>query len=458
MNDHSTETRAVTEVLARFVAETASDAIPGAVLERAGVALLDWTGVTLAAAGDPDMQPLLEATAPFAGPPQATLLGLGEKTDAVRAALVNGFTSHLLDFDDVDMEWVGHPSVTVLPAVLAAAEWLNASGRDLLESFVIGLQVQNRIGRALMPDHYKRGHHSTATIGPFGAVAGVGRLLRLDRSQMVHALGIAGTQAAGLRMMFGSMCKPLHPGRAAANGLMAAMLAREGFTAQEAVIEAPAGFAAVLSNDFHPERAVHDLTSEWAVDAIEFKDYPSCRSTHGLIDITLAARPSLEKRLEAVEFLDFTINDLAAHIAKVEHPRTALEAKFSQHYCGAVALLDGEVGIGHFVDQRLEDPAVKALMRKVRVRGDSTLSYGAARLRATFLTGDPLDFSAEARDERDLDVLRQRLERKFNQLVGRNGGSGPEAEGLAGAILAVGEAPSVRSWIDETLAQLRLKP
>lgn len=438
------QTTEVTRTLARFVADTPADAIPGAARERAAVALLDWMGVTLAAA---DLEParlIRRSTSPFWGPAQARLIGCDQSVDAVHAALINGFMSHLHDFDDVDMQWIGHPGVTVIPAVLAAAEWQSLSGKALLDALLIGLQVQNRIGTALMPDYYVRGHHSTATIGGFGAAAGVARLLGLTAEQTAMALGIVSTQSAGMRIMFGTMCKPLHPGRAASTGLLSAVLAHNGFTSHPEAIETKAGFAELLSRDFDPEVAVVNLTSDWAVDQIEFKDYPSCRSTHGSIDAILALRPRIADAITDITAISITINERAAMIANRINPATNLEAKFCQHYCMAVALLDGRVGLSQFESARLADPRVQDLMGRTRVAGDQSLTYGAARLGVEFADGRKIDFSF---DERKPDPSRdaERITRKFNDLLTDSGI--PAQPGLAEQILNIGSRNDIGSLL-----------
>jgi 2-methylcitrate dehydratase PrpD len=423
----------VTALLANFVATLPRDAIPARVRRRATLAVLDWTGVTLAAVRESETLTLRRSVLQFAGPPQATIFGLPERTDALTAALVNGFASHLLDFDDVDMQWIAHPSVTVLPAVLAAAQWQDASGADLLDAFIVGLQVQNRIGRSLMPDHYRRGHHSTATIGPFGAAAGVARLLRLPASQVETALGIAGTQAAGLRRMFGTMCKPLQAGHAAATGLRAAVLARDGVTSAGQIIEAADGFARVMSADFDAARAVADLTTEWAVDAIEFKSYPSCRATHGLLDCLLSAKlPQPATEISAVEI---RIAKMASEIARIANPTTVSEARFSQHYCAAVALLEGRAV---FTAAKLADAGVRELMKKVTIIGDETIPvYGAATAVITYRNGQRAEFAFNPRADNAGEA--DQLCAKFRDLASAS---------LIPAILAIEQCERVNQLVE----------
>ncbi len=234
----------VTRTLARYLVQSRYEDIPGPIRHEAARALLNWAGCAIGSARHETVECALAALGEFSGPPQAGLLGRSERLDVLHAALINGISSHVLDFDDTHARAV-HPSAPVLPAILALAEWRHLSGADLVHAFVLGVETECRIGLSVFPEHYNVGWHITGTAGVFGAAAAAGKLLGLDERQMTWALGIAATQSAGLREMFGSMCKSLHPGRAAHNGLTAALLAQQNFTSSERAIEAPRGFAHV---------------------------------------------------------------------------------------------------------------------------------------------------------------------------------------------------------------------
>src|SRR5215203_7194419 len=224
-------TAGLTGRLVAGVRDLRYDDLPADVIVIAKHCLLDWLGVTLAGSREPLAQMLRDEVAEQGGRPQATLIGTDARASTQQAALVNGAASHALDFDDVHLVMNGHPSVPVLPALLALAEAHDGDGRALIAAFVAGVEVECRIGALVMPGHYNAGFHATGTLGAFGAAAACAHLLALDTDQWQIALAIAGTQAGGLKAMFGTMCKPLHAGKAAANGLLAATLAARGFTA-----------------------------------------------------------------------------------------------------------------------------------------------------------------------------------------------------------------------------------
>src|SRR5882757_5654736 len=210
----------LTQVLASKAAALDYDDLPTPARELARQCVLDYFGVALAGAGDELVRLLLDEMAEAGGAPQAGLIGHETRLPALSAALVNGAAAHALDYDDVNMAMPGHPSVAILPALLALAELKGSSGREVITAFVAGYELQCRVGRVLSPGHYDvLGFHATATVGSFGAAAACAHLLRLDKEKFVTALGIAGTQAAGLKSMFGTMCKPLHAGKAAYHGL-----------------------------------------------------------------------------------------------------------------------------------------------------------------------------------------------------------------------------------------------
>src|SRR5262245_35169950 len=253
-----------TRTLARYLVKSPYSDIPERVRHEAARALVNWLGCAIGASRYATVERALAAIREFAGPPQATLLGRSDRLDALNAALLNGISSHVLDFDDTHSRAI-HPSAPVLPALLAFADWRPVSGLDFVHAYVLGVEVEERIGLSVFPEHYDRGFHITGTAGVFGAAAAIGKLLRLDPKRMTWALGIAGTQSAGLREMFGTMCKSLHPGKAAQNGMTAALMAERGYTSSERVIEAPRGFAQVLSPRFDPSVVTDGLGERYEI-------------------------------------------------------------------------------------------------------------------------------------------------------------------------------------------------
>ncbi len=274
----------LTRGLARRAAELGWSDLPGPVRELARQCVLDCLGCAVAGAGDPLVGILLDEMAEAGGAAQASIVGYRQRMPALTAALVNGAAGHALDYDDVNIAMPGHPSVAVLPGLLALAELKGSSGRDLLTAFVAGYETACRIGAALGPGHYAIGFHATATVGAFGAAAACARLIGLDPQQTATALGIVGTQAAGLKSEFGTMCKPFHAGKAAQNGLLAARLAARGFSSRTDLIECVQGFAATHGPDFSPESALAAPENGFHILANLFKYHAACYFTHAPIE------------------------------------------------------------------------------------------------------------------------------------------------------------------------------
>ena len=246
--------------------------------------MLDYYGVALAGADDPLVAILLDELAEAGGAEQAGVIGHKARLPVLSAALVNGAIGHALDYDDVNLAMPGHPSVAILPALLALAEQRHSSGREVIAAFVAGYETACRIGMALRPGHYGLGFHATGTVGAFGAAAACAHLLGLDAAATAQALGIAGTQAAGLKSQFGTMCKPFHAGKAAQNGLLAARLAARGFSSRPDLVECEQGFALTHGPDFHPEKALAEPPGGFHILANLFKYHAACYMTHGPIE------------------------------------------------------------------------------------------------------------------------------------------------------------------------------
>src|SRR5277367_2850403 len=285
----------LTRALARKSAVLEYEELPSEAHELARQCILDYFGVAVAGARDELVRLLLDELAEAGGAPQASVIGHQTRLPALSAALVNGAAGHALDYDDLNMAMPGHPSVAILPGLLALAELRRSSGRDVITAFVAGYETACRIGAALQPGHYNLGFHSTGTVGSFGAAAACARLLSLDAEATAIALGIAGTQAAGLKSQFGTMCKPLHAGKAAQNGLLAARLAQRGFSSRTDIVECVQGFASTHGPDFAPDAALATPQAGFHLLANLFKYHPACYFTHAPIEC--AGRLREEHRL-----------------------------------------------------------------------------------------------------------------------------------------------------------------
>src|SRR6516225_1386602 len=239
-----------TQTLAAYLVNGSIKDVPADVRHEAKRAILNYVGCAIGGSHEPAVDNAIHAFAPYSGNPTASILGRSERMDPLHASLVNGISSHVHDYDDTTPKNYIHPSSPVASALFAYASVHPVRGVDFLNAFVLGFEAESRIGNAVYPAHYDAGWHITGTAGVFGAAAAIGKLLNLSEKQMIWALGLAATQAAGLREMFGSMAKSLHPGRAAQNGYESALLAQAGFTAGPHSLEGPRGFAAVTSRTY----------------------------------------------------------------------------------------------------------------------------------------------------------------------------------------------------------------
>jgi len=380
----------ITRTLARYLVNARYEDLPTAVRHEAARALLNWLGCTIGSSRHETVERALAAVQPFSGPPQAVVLGRAERLDIMHAALVNGISSHVLDFDDTHARAI-HPSAPVLPALIAYAEWRPITGRDLVHAFVLGVEAEERVGLSVFPEHYAIGWHITGTAGVFGAAAAVGQLLGLDERQMCWALGIAATQAAGLREMFGTMCKSLHPGRAAQNGMLAALLAAKNFTSSEQAIEAPRGFARVTSTRFDPNEITEGLGNRYEILSNMYKPYACGLVVHAAIDgcIELAREHGLTA--EEIERVDLTVSPLVLELTGKRSPRSGLEGKFSVYHAAAVGIIHGAAGKAQFSDAVVCDPRVIALRERIFATEDGAIGRTEARVAIRLRDGRRLE-------------------------------------------------------------------
>jgi 2-methylcitrate dehydratase PrpD len=380
----------VTRTLARYVVESKYENIPAPVRHEAARALLNWCGCAIGASRHETVDNALAAVLPFVGPAQASILGRTERVDILHAALINGISSHVFDFDDTHVVAV-HPSAPVLPALLALAQWKGISGAELVHAFVLGVEVECRVGLSVFPEHYMVGWHITGTAGVFGAAAAAGKLLGLNEQQMVWALGIAATQSSGLREMFGSMCKSLHPGRAAQNGLTAALLAAKNFTSSEQGIEAPRGFAHVTSTKFDPSIITAAWGERYELSSNMYKPFACGLVVQGAIDGCIQLRDEHALKPEMIERVDIKVCSIVLELTAKDNPQTGLEGKFSVFHAAAVALCFGVAGEAQFSDQCVQDPQVIGLRKKVHVEADENITRTQAHVFVRLTDGRTLD-------------------------------------------------------------------
>jgi 2-methylcitrate dehydratase PrpD len=384
---------------------------PPDVIDEARLCLLDWLGVTLGGAGEPLTEILLDVCDDGGGSEQASIIGRTRKNSMLNAALINGSASHALDFDDVHFQMMGHPTVPVMPALLALAEMRKIGGKEVIEAFVAGFEAECRIGSSMFPAHYQQGWHATSTLGRFGAAAACAKLMGLDADRMNNALGIAGTQSGGLKQVFGTMSKPFHAGKAAADGLLAALLAEKGFTCSDDILAGEGGFLSVLSPEATPEMITDGFGETYAIRNVMFKRHASCFETHPTIDAALDLRNDVD--VDNIESIHIRATSVAVEIAGKPEPVTGLEGKFSLVYCAALALLDGETGEDNFTDEKVTSDRMVALRKKMTVEGDEDLGLTQSEILVRTLDGkelksfgDTLDSGAD-KERRKADLIRK---------------------------------------------------
>jgi 2-methylcitrate dehydratase PrpD len=402
--------------LARHILSFADAPLGADVRTAAKHCILDWFAVTLAGLTEPAAQFVREdVIGRSLG--RASIVGTAETCAAADAALANGTASHALDYDDVHITMLGHPTVAVFSAALAVAEEEGSTGEQLLRAFIAGYDAAVFVGTLAMPSHYERGFHSTATIGSFGAAAACGLLLGLDAQQMAMALGLAGTQAAGLKSMFGTMAKPLHAGKAASNGVLAARLAKRGFTANPGVLEVPQGFIATQSDNPVPPLYAFPERGACVLDTL-FKYHAACYLTHSTIEAVETLCRS--NALTAADIAAVAVHVPAGHlkVCNILEPDTGLGIKFSLRHTAAFAAAGVDTArIESYSDAAANDPALVALRSKVAIHDDYPAGTGA---KVEIRTGAGTGFTTEIDvgvPERDLDRQGRRLTAKFHSLT-----------------------------------------
>lgn len=408
----------VTRKLAKFVVEHQYAGIPEKVRHEAARSFLNWVGCAVGASRHETVERALAALSDFSGPAEATVLGRGDRLDIMMAALMNGITSHTFDFDDTHLKTVIHPSGPVASAILALAERRPVTGADFLHAFILGVEVECRIGNAVYPEHYDVGWHITGTAGVFGAAAAAGRLLGLGEQQMTWALGIAATQSCGLREMFGTMCKPFHPGNAARNGLLAALLAQKDFTSSNQGIEAKRGFANVLSTAFRPECITERLGETWEIALNTYKPFACGIVIHPAIDGCIQLRNEYGLRADDIESVALKVHPLVLELTGKKTPRVGLEGKFSVYHSAAVAIIHGAAGEAQYSDACVRDPAVIALRDRVTATEDRSLHEDQVRIAVKLRDGRTLEkFVEHAIGSLDRPMTDADLEAKFRGLA-----------------------------------------
>jgi 2-methylcitrate dehydratase PrpD len=393
----------VTEKLARHIVETRWEEIPSPVRHQAKRSFMNFFAVTLAGCRTGPVEIALRSLAAFSGGKQATIVGREERIDALSAAFLNAAGANVHDFCDTHLRTVIHPTAPVAPALLALSELRQVSGADLLLAFILGNEIQARIGLAISPSHYSRGWHITSTCGVFGAVGGAGKLLGLDEERMVWALGTAATQAAGLCECLGTPAKSVSVGNAARNGLWSALLAEKGFDGPPEPLAGVQGYYNAIAETPDLPLVTDGLGESWQIMATSYKPYPCGFVIHPVLDCVLDWRrdnPNAEVARVVVRG-----NPLLSDRTDRPNVSTGRESQVSVQHAVAAALMTGNAGLDEFTDACVRDPKVLALRNKVELVRDPVFSTIAAAVEITTTDGKIHKRSQSAARGSDVDPM-----------------------------------------------------
>jgi 2-methylcitrate dehydratase PrpD len=352
--------------------------------------ILNFFATALGSANDPAVTAALRTLLPFSGAATSAVIGRTERLDALGASFLNAISANLLDFDDTHLDTIIHPAAPVAAPVLALAQARGFSGRAVLTAFILGVEVECRIGNAVSPGHYARGWHITSTCGVFGAAAACAKLLDLPSDQISNAIGIAASQSAGIIENLPSAAKNVSVGNAARNGLFAALLAAEGYSASPRAIEGPLGWARAMGDEPDMARLTGGLGKSWEIAKNTYKPYPAGIVFHAVIDACFNLRAKLNRRID--DIASITVQGSALLLARGDRPvRNERDARVSIHHCAACTLLLGTAGVTEFTDATVFRSDIVSLRQKVRAALDSSLPDGAARVIIQLTSGETFE-------------------------------------------------------------------
>ncbi len=432
----------VTQILGAFAANHPSRGWSDAVEHEAHRTLMNWVGCAIGAAHHDTANAALAAVRLLQPTAQASVLGRADKVDMASAALLNGISSHTFDFDDTHLKTIIHPAGPVASAVLALAERSGASGRELIDALVLGIDVSCRVGNAMYPDHYDRGWHITGSTGMLGAAAGCARLLKLDAQQTTMALGIAASQPAGMREQFGTMTKPFHPGAAARAGLMSALLASQGFSASAKALEAPRGFMQTVSTKNDWSEIDSELGQRFEISFNTYKPFACGIVIHPSIDACAQLRAQ-GVTPDEVERIELRVHSLVLELTGKKEPTDGLQAKFSVYHGCAAGLTFGCAAEQEFSDAVVNRADIVALRRKVVASVDDSIDEASADVTVLLKDGRRLRvFVEHAIGSLQNPMTSAQLEAKFRGLADRVLGATQTSE-LIGACWNIGSAATV---------------
>jgi len=437
---------AVTDILARHVANHPSRGWSDAVEHEALRTWLNWVGCAIGAAQHDSVQSALAAMQAFDSAPQASLLGRSERVDMGAAALINGISSHTFDFDDTHLKTIIHPAGPVASALLALAEHRHFAGRQIIDALVLGIDVSCRIGNCMYPDHYDRGWHITGSTGSVGAAAACARLLGLDVQHTAMAMGIAASQPIGMREQFGTMTKPFHPGGSARAGLTSALLAQNGFTASAKALEAPRGYIQTVSTKHDWNEITHELGERFEISFNTYKPFACGIVVHPSIDACVQLR---DKGItpDQIERIDLRVHSLVLELTGKKTPADGLQAKFSVYHGCAAGLMVGRAGEEEYEDAFVTRADTVALRAKVHAVVDDRIDEASADVTAHLKDGRHVHvFVEHAIGSMQNPMSDAQLEAKFHSLA--DGVIGAQrAQAAIAACWATGQASGVQALL-----------
>lgn len=417
-----------TRKLAEWIVDAKLSAMPAQALATAKLTIIDTVGCMVAARLDPSANIIMDFVRSNGGAPQASVIGGGFRTSVGDAALANGTLAHILDYDDGNYTMGGHASAPLLPAVLAVAESCGATGADVLTAYIVGVEIEAKIGGAINNRHYELGWHPTPTLGTLGAAAAAAKLLQLDKRQAQMSLGIAASQAGGLRQNFGTMTKPFHCGQAARAGAVSAQLAKQGFTASDKSIEGEFGFCRLFTDQEHIDydKIINTLGAPLDVvkPGMDIKLYPCCAATHSSIDIVRGMMERYGIGPDDIERIECGVNYLRPSFLMYTEPATGLQGKFSMQFCIAMTLLEGKPVLQHFSDAKVNEPRVRELMKRIHLFSHPELSmrdrlHQGAIVTVTLKDGRTLSDRVEChRGYADLPLTSEEVDAKYHECAG----------------------------------------
>ncbi|WP_428103284.1 MmgE/PrpD family protein [Candidatus Rariloculus sp.] len=384
-----------TETLAAYVVNDDGTTIPADVWREASRAVLNYLGCAIGGSIEPALDIAIDTFTPFSGETTASVLGRRERFDPLHAALLNGIGSHVHEFDDTTPKNYIHPSIPVASALFAHASANAVSGRNFIHAFILGFEAESRIGNAVYPAHYDAGWHITSTAGVFGAAAAIGKLLGLSKRQMIWAFGLAATQSAGIREMFGSMAKSFQPGRAAQNGYTAALLARADFTAGEHALEGPRGFAAVTAVEYDLSKVSAGLGVDFDLRANAYKPYACGLVVHPAIDGCSQLHRTYQPDPETIVAVRLRVAPLVLDLCNQRELRRALQSKYSIYHAAAIGLVRGKGGLQEFTDEAIADPRLARIRQCTTAVADQSVGEDQVGIEVELAGGEVLSLFVE---------------------------------------------------------------